>query len=299
MVRHIGFSKWLGFLTMCLVSIVSCAPGSTGAGSTNNLMNTPTLVADQAMNNQGVVMALPSAGGFFGNLYIEPRSLMQAPDTQTVGCDQRGEGALGLDSFLSQPTWITQQVLFQSLNVPGENFLQGFPAGSGSGLISVDSYFAVDVTGVFHLASDDAAGTYQFAVIADDGAQLLMNSGDGAGQLLVDDEKPASYNNGTCLAQTQAPHLSCTSDWGTQTTGMIQTVQLTPGQVIPLEVKYWQGPGQALALMVLYRQVPSDSSLFLDVDCGQELGYAAGSSALNSLLTRWKVVSFSNLQATE
>lgn len=280
--------SFIGFLA------VACSTGR-GTNSSNNAMTTPTLVADKAMNNQGVVMALPANGGFFGNLYIQPRALMSAPDTQTVGCDQRGDGALGLNAFLSQPTWITQSVLFQSLDIPGQNFLQGFPAGTANGLISVDSYFAINVTGLFHLAAGEVEGDYQFAVIADDGAQLSINSGDGASQLLVDDEKPASYNNGSCLSQTQAPHLSCTAVWGDQTAASVMTVHLAPNQQLPLNVTYWQGPGQALALVVLYRQVPSVASALVDTDCGQELGYAANSTALNDLLTRWSVISFNNL----
>ena len=255
MVRQNGSSilVWITLSFFSLSSVISCTGGGGSTSAASNAMNTPTIVADKAMNNQGVVMALPSGGGFYGNLYVQPRDLMTVPDTQEVGCSQYGEGLLGLDNYFSNPQWITQQVLFQSLDVPDQYFTQGFPSGTGTGVLSVDSYFAMDVTGVFHLAPGDTAGYYQFAVIADDGAQLLVNSGDSSsGQMLVDDEKPASYNNGTCLAQTQASRMSCTSVWGDQTAGSVQTVYLTPGQVIPLEVKYWQGPGQALSLIVMY-----------------------------------------------
>lgn len=289
-------------LLLSLTLITACNHNSNSNSNSSAVvgpMNTPTMVADQAMNSKGVVMALPSAGGFFGNLYIEPRSQMIAPDTQMVGCYQYGDGAAGIAAYLTQPSWITQQVLFQTLDVPNQNFLQGFPAGSGSGLISVDSYFAMDVTGLFHLAPGDVAGYYQFAVIADDAAQVLLNpEGDGLDtQMLVDDQKPASFNNGTCLPQTQAAHMSCTSNWSDQTSDAVQTIYLTSTDVVPLEVKYWQGPGQALALVVMYRFVadPTNTQSLVDADCGQTLPFSQGSASLNDLLTRWNVVSFSNL----
>lgn len=283
------------FYTSILMSIISCNGTGSRTATASNAMNTPTLVADRALNSNGVTMALPSSGGFFGSLYIQPRNLMLQPDTATVGCDQRGEGALGLTSFLSQPSWITQQVLFQSMDIPAQNFLQGFPAGTGNGLISVDSYFAVDVVGYFHLSATDVEGDYQFAALADDGVQLSQFDGDSVGPMMVDDEKPASYNNGTCLPQTQAAHLSCTNNWSSQTAAQVMTVHLVPGQVLPLELKYWQGPGQGLALMVVYRQVPADPNALVDADCGKELDFSANGAGLTDLLSRWNVVSFANL----
>jgi hypothetical protein len=297
-VKNIGIVKSV-LLSTFLVLNISCTKyavfSNDNSSTSSNSMNTPTLVADKALNGQGVSMALPSSGGFYGGLYIQPRNLMQQPDTATVGCDQRGLGALGLTSFLSQPSWVTQQVLFQSMNIPTQNFLQGFPAGTSNGLISVDSYFAIDVIGWFHLASTDVEGDYQFAAFADDGVQVSIYNGDSGGQMLVDDEKPASYDNGTCLAQTQPAHLSCTNSWGSQKASGVVTVHLTPGQKVPLEVKYWQGPGQGIALMLVYRQVPTNPAALVDVNCGQQLDFSANGAGLTDLLTRWNVVSFANL----
>jgi len=256
------------------------------------------MVANEAMANNQIVYADPSQGGLVGNLYIEPRNLMLEPDTTIVGCSQNGSGALGLDAYLSQPSWVTQSLIYTQLYVPEENFRVGFPAGgSGGSVISVDSYFATDTFGDFHLADGDVEGDYQFALIADDSARLYLGS-PGSTTLYVDDQKPASYNNGTCLPQTQAAHMSCTNDWSSQTAANVVTVHLAPGQILSMELQYWQGPGEGIALMAFYRPVPSDASQLIDsTNCGQTEDFASGSTNLTALQQNWKPITMGNLTA--
>ncbi len=280
----------LGFLVL-----VGCSSNNSSNSNTASSNPQLLLVANAAMNGQ-TVYANPAQGGLVGSLYIEPRNLMLAPDTQIVGCDQNGSGALGINSYLTQPTWVTQSLIYTDLYVPAENFRLGFPAPNGSGVISVDSYFATDTFGNFHLGPNDTEGDYQFALIADDAARLFMNIG-GTSTLVVDDQKPAGPN-GTCLEETQPAHMSCTKSWSSQTAANIVTLHLIPGQLVPIELQYWQGPGEGIAMMAFYRKVPTNSAQLLDsANCGQEEPFTAGSTSLTNLQQSWQPIVTDNLNA--
>ncbi len=289
---------------LCFIFAVSmlsaCSAGSGSSGvSANSADSTPLLVANKSMANDQLAYASPLAGGLVGLLYIQPRNLMSVPDTQVTGCGQDGAGALGIQSYLSQPTWASQQLIFTDLFVPTRNFQLGFPAPGPSGsLISVNSFFTIDAKGFFHLSSTDTEGDYQFALIADDAAQLQINN-NGVTTMMVDDQKPAGPNNG-CEEQTQSAHMSCSTTWGNQATTNYYTVHLTPGQLLPIELTYWQGPGGGLSMMAFYRKVadttnPADLT---DTSCGQELGFNEGSDSLNEVLSTWTPISFANLIPT-
>ena len=299
-------STWVQISTVCACVFSLAGAGcSHSAGSstsasgvtTTAATSTKLLVANSVMNGESPIYAYPTSGGLVGNLYIEPRSMMNAQDDQVSGCGQWGAGVPGLDSFLSKPNWITQTLLFTDLYVPAQSFLNGFPAGNSGSQVPVLTYFAIDSYGTFHLGIGDTAGFYQFALIADDSARLKMQKPDGTYSMIVDDEKPLSYNTGTCLPQTQSPHMSCTSDWSSQTSSKVVTVYLKPGDTLPIEMSYWQGPGGGIAMMAFYRKVqdPSNTNALIDPACGQEWNFSASGSDLNTLKQTWKPISIENL----
>jgi hypothetical protein len=276
-----------------LSSLLACT-GSGGSNSSVSSQSSRVLVANNQMLDQAPTFISLDGGGLVGSIFIQPRNLMTVPDTQTVGCSQNGEGALGLSSYLSQPSWRGQAVAFTDVYVPMRNFLQGFPTnGESGGVYSVDSYFALDTYGNFHLDTTDVEGDYQFALIADDSAVLKIgNETTGAYDLTVDDQKPAGPN-GACLEQTQPGHMSCTTNWSSQVAANVVTYHLKQGDTLPVELSYWQGPGQGLGIVLLYRQVPAAGSM--DAQCGMENGYGNGQAGLTDVLTRWKPVKFTNL----
>jgi len=277
---------------------------SSSGGSANSTATSATkpetqlLVANSILTNGTPVYASPANGGLVGNLYIQPRNFMLAPDTQVVGCGQYGSGALGLDNYLSQPSWINQSLIFTDIYVPAENFLVGFPAPGGNGaVLPVDSFFAIDTFGSFHLGIGDTEGYYEFSLIADDSARLKLGNPDGSYSMLIDDEKPSSYNNGTCLAQTQSAHMSCTTNWSNQTAAQVKTVYLRPGDLLPMELSYWQGPGGGIAVMAFYRKVadPTNASQVLDPACGKEWDFSANGTDLQNLKKTWTPIGLQNL----
>lgn len=99
-----------------------------------------------------------------------------------------------------------------SLNIPPQNFRQGFP-----GVTKRTEWFAIDYTGRFWI---DRPGAYDFALTSDDGAKLYIDD-----QLIVD-------NDG------QHPPEE-------KTGGMMLT-----GGIHRIRVSYFQGPRLEVALVL-------------------------------------------------
>ena len=129
-------------LTACGGALPDGATNSTAAGQ--GPVRT-LLIADRAMATDQVSFQKTSVGGLIASLFVQPRASMAAPDTQTVGCTQAGQGALGIDAYLSQPTWNTRSVLLTGLSVPTRNFSLGFPVADAA--LPVKSYFVIDARG--------------------------------------------------------------------------------------------------------------------------------------------------------
>lgn len=273
------------------IGLTACSDSGLGTKVVDSNGNRVLQSVDSAMKADQYSFISPSMGGLTGSLYIQPRASMIASDTTVVGCDQRGNGALGLDAYLNQPSWITQEILMREIFVPTRNFTLGFDAMDPYGVVQpVRSFFAVQVDGYFKLDTIDVEGDYQFAIIADDSARLRTTG--ASGRLLVDNEKPTGVNT-TCLDKTQAAHMSCTNSWSDQSTTKVQTIHLKPGDRLPVRFEYWQGPGQGISMMAFYRKVPAAGSG--ENSCGKELGFAEGSSSLNQILSTWKPIRIENL----
>jgi hypothetical protein len=295
-VRVLGIMAMVAGLAACSASRDQSS-ASLGSGDTaNSSVDRELLVANKSMGNDATVFQKISGGGLIADLYIEPRDHMRAPDTQTVGCGQSGDGALGIESYLAQSGWVTQQVLLTDLYVPTRFFQLGFPAPDLSGgILPVKSFFVIDGKGFFKLDPTDTEGDYQFAVIADDGAKLKLGNALNSSPnsfLTIDDQKPAGVNGG-CLEQTQSAHMSCTADWSDQSAAKVQTLHVKPGQLVPIDFQYWQGPGNGISMMAFYRK--ADSLNPLDAACGKELGFDDGAPALADILKTWKPIVLGNL----
>lgn len=92
---------------------------------------------------------------------------------------------------------------------------------------------------VIQLGDTDEEGDYQFALLADDGAVMSIDRGNGW-EVWVN-------NNGGLAA--------------TKLMGSNQRLSLLRGQRIPVRVDYYQGPRFHIALSLLWRKVASTQSL--------------------------------------
>jgi hypothetical protein len=155
---------------------------------------------DEPVPKFGTTVVVPL--GLSGSVYHLPRNTAKLPDFRKL----KPKGT----------------IYTASLNVPAQNFQQGFP-----GVTKRFEWFAIDYTGRFWI---EKPGVYRFALTSDDGAQLYIDD-----QLAVD-------NDGVHPPRTQEGKVELS------------------GGVHRLRVPYFQGPRSQVAL-VLEVAGPGDEEL--------------------------------------
>jgi hypothetical protein len=128
---------------------------------------------------------------------------------------------------------------FDNLFVPTVPFSRGFVSDNGQPLKTADGkvlieYFGVRAKGQLQVATEEDAGIYQLAILSDDGSNLKIM-----------DPKTKSM---TTIINNDGNHptkMGCTS----------QTIALQPGQKIPFELEYYQGPRYHIAMALVWRKV--------------------------------------------
>lgn len=197
-------------------------------------------------------------------------------------------GSDGVDTYFNHGNKLEVKISLPRLFVPTISFLKGFPLNASASKYILDEsneklveYFAMKLVTDLGLKSGENGGQYQLAIISDDGAKVLRRD---TGQVIID-------NDGT-----HATRLGCAA----------QSLSLAPGEKFPLEIQYYQGPRQHIALTLLWRPIGSGDSLS-DSLCGKTgVGMYFGpdnddfssSYGYGQLLTRgWKVVPSENLNS--
>jgi hypothetical protein len=141
-------------------------------------------------------------------------------------------------SYISQGQRADQFLFFSQINVPTRMFDTGFPTMSG-GLISKDDgttlyeYFALRFTTTLQLAPDDDEGTYELALLSDDGAIWRLKNSNG-------NYEEAVNNDGDHPTQ-----MGCSSYRLTMTRDTQKLMQLD----------YYQGPRYHISVIPLWRKV--------------------------------------------
>lgn len=143
-----------------------------------------------------------------------------------------------LDNFLGAGgRSLSNKLYFSEVNVPTRAFSKGFPRLDG-GLIKDDAnqtlveYFRIDLDGFIELPAGQPEGDYEFAMLADDGAELHLGSGG------------FTYASAPSHQETK---MIC----GTT------TVHMRPGETLPMKLSYFQGPRYHIALVLLWRPASS------------------------------------------
>ncbi|MBS1984453.1 MAG: hypothetical protein JST16_09790 [Bdellovibrionales bacterium] len=152
-----------------------------------------------------------------------------------------------LDDFdNTTSTTLDSKIYLSQVNVPTRAFTAGFPKFDGTlikgadGVTSLVEWFRIDLDGFVELPAGKPEGDYEFAMLADDGARLNLG-----------------YN-----------HTEYAASIGQQETKMIcgtQTVHMRPGETLPINLSYFQGPRYHIALVLLWRQASATSEPL----CGQ------------------------------
>jgi hypothetical protein len=134
-----------------------------------------------------------------------------------------------VDDYLEKAKKQYLKVFVNDIYVPTKKFKKGFTKS-----ISVYEYFALDFHGFLKLSNQDEEGTYQFALLSDDGSILEL------------DNKVIVNNDGN-----HPTKLACASE----------AIYLKHGDLLPLRLKYYQGPRYHMALVLLWRKVTDTQNL--------------------------------------
>ena len=310
----IGGALLLGFQNCAPTSFSESTAASTAnAAAVNPVVIPATTSCSLDSSSSG---SCDISKSFVGNLYIQPRPLPVSSINYVNGPQI---GATSVEEYLNHPEWIagTQvngvftpyTISLSSINSLNNAFANGFTTESGDvikvadgsgGYSSVPNWFALDLFANFHLDSNDSAGTYQVAIIADDGAEVRYKpSGSSSYQMLVDDQVTAAETNSVYIPGTQYARMGCSSAAGD--TSKIITLSLTAASSIPLEVRYYNGP-QGLNFRLIYRKVPAGGAVdnYCETDTNGDASTKPtidkASPILDaSKLSDWKIMSSSNL----
>lgn len=177
-------------------------------------------------------------------------------------------------------------LFFSQLNVPTRIFDLGFASETGDPVKSDDGNtlienFALRFKSILKLASNQKPGLYEFAVLSDDGAVMSLRDKDGVYRVNVN-------NDGN-----HSTRLGCSSS----------AVLMDAETEIPMNLEYYQGPRYHISLIVLMREINSESEAGKDQACGvagnktwfDPNKSSVGLKAYKDLLARgWKPLSNQN-----
>lgn len=179
--------------------------------------------------------------GLKGNLYYLTDAQLQSPFTDVQSYIDFGKKADVL-IYMSQ------------LLTPTRNFTDGF-ATSDQNVVTDDSgqklveYFALDFETVVKLGPADQPGFYQFGILSDDGTIVeIKDSPTGAYRTYINND------------QEHATMLKC------DRVGM----NFDANTRLPMRVKYFQGPREQIALMLVWRKLDSPTASKADSACDVE-----------------------------
>jgi hypothetical protein len=138
---------------------------------------------------------------------------------------------------------------FNQIFIPTRPFDRGFTTQSGDTIVTQDGntlyeWFAVRHEGRIQLGSKPA-GSYQLAILSDDGALLSMDFGSGMQSVINNDT-----NHPTKMGCATVP------------------VDFTATDKIPFILDYNQGPRYHISLILMWRPMPAGNTL--DAFCGQQ-----------------------------
>lgn len=151
--------------------------------------------------------------------------------------------------FQEQGRKLDARIFFTQLFIPTRRFELGFITQKGDSVKnenggSLDEWFGLHIESAIKLDTEKKAGLYQFAILADDGATLRIDTGNGFETLIDNDGAHQS-------------RFGCAQ----------KAIQLDPQKRLPIQVDFFQGPRYHIALALLYRSIPGEGSLY-DPTCG-------------------------------
>jgi hypothetical protein len=202
-----------------------------------------------------------SSNGLLAHLYYTPAG---------------GNTYADVESYINNDPVAPADLFFNQLNVPTRSFSEGFSTTTGTVLVDPETgntlyeWFALHFESQIQLGATDHPGRYQFAVLSDDGALLWLDQG-------ATPNTPFINNDGETPSR-----LRC----ATSGINFSAATTSTPGTLIPMKLDYFQGPRYNIALMLLWREIPSCGAN--GVDTGADLYDEACNQAGNDTFFIWE-----------
>jgi hypothetical protein len=143
-----------------------------------------------------------------------------------------------------------KDIFLTDVNVPTRMFTEGFSTPNGD-VLKKDSgeklieYFGLKMSTHLVLSDTDEEGFYELAVLADDGSNLIIKSGDGdnADETLIE-------NDGD-----HPTRMGCAT----------RTIHLRKNALLPIEMHYYQGPKYHISNVLMWRKSTTAGQ---DPSCG-------------------------------
>jgi hypothetical protein len=156
-------------------------------------------------------------------------------------------------SYVNYGQMVDATLFMGKLDIPTRPFDRGFVTLDGDTVLNQSGntlyeYFSLDLESQLELPESYPEGPYQFGLLADDGAFIEVDRGNGW-EMLVN-------NDGT-----HPTKMMCATS----------ALNMVHGQRYPIRVRYYQGPRYHIALILLFRPWVSDnpSAPLNDIQCGR------------------------------
>lgn len=275
-------SALMGFLSGC--ELVPAPPDLVEAGDSIVLYDNLAAINPNPVTEQGTVCdPFQNNPGYVGS----NKNLGIIGDLYYLSDDQPHYSSA--KQYVEYGHHVPIHLFFDQLNVPTRKFDLGFQTLSGAIIKNQNGntlyeYFGMKLETELKLASGDAPGKYQIAILSDDGVLLEVDE-TGAYDVLID-------NDGV-----HSTRMGCAT----------RSITLDGTHSIPMRLHYYQGPRYHISLVVLMREWTNDPSFDPnDPSCGKQgnnlyFDYSQVPStpqkAYLSLLSRgWKVLTYENYQ---
>ena len=158
-------SKKMALTTFAIFAVTAC---QSGGGDSTSGLNAPTVNSFNAVCNP------------FGSGGNSPKNGLQGtlsylPHNDNGGCQ-------GLDDFFSRAKPDTTPIYLPQLDITTRSFLDGFIKGDGTKVKDDDNddliqNFSLTLQSNIQLTASDSEGSYQFALVSDNGARRQHGPG--------------------------------------------------------------------------------------------------------------------------
>lgn len=181
---------------------------------------------------------LSSQHGLVAKLSYIPASKITEPGfVYPAGLDRYVPGAPGVNTY-------STDIFLNQLNVPPRLWTSGF-SSSETGLLKTASgdtlveWFSLSMRSSLIATVPSEAGHYILATHSDDGSRVRVDQdGDGVFESLVE-------NDGDHASRCRSAN---------------RTIELRTDRPLPIQVDYYQGPREAIAIMLIWKKVADPQS---------------------------------------